>query len=207
MTGQAGRMIAGEPKARSNEDTVEIVLTAAEQLELQRIAVSGSGMRMTGTFMQPHDTYICRRSARIDTVATLCFSVVVLGITIAIGWHGLAAEPSVGTLSPVASTAAAPQTPASPHAAVIQVANPFDAAEVFELPAAISGANVQAAIADILMERARERIRLGIVPHRMRGHHQQASAAADSQRDVVVTRLFGPNIIAAVPPAAPTSTE
>jgi hypothetical protein len=209
MTGRPESTTATGSEAHSSgnpaEDTVEIALTAAEQLELQRISDPESRTRMTGTFMPNHDTYICRRSARIDTVATLCFAVAVLGVTIAIGWHGLAGPPSLRAVAPLASIAHARITRDSPQGAFVQVTNPFDASEVFELPAAISGANVQDAVADLLMTRARERIRLGIVPHRGHGHHRQAEE--DSQRDVVITRLFGPNTVAGAPSGAPAGAE
>ncbi|HEY2809488.1 MAG TPA: hypothetical protein VGI91_11920 [Steroidobacteraceae bacterium] len=211
MMGRPERTIAAEPKAHSAgdpaEDTVEISLTSAQQLELWRIADSESRTRMTGTFMPSHDAYICRRSARIDTAATLCFAVVVLSITIAVGWHGLAGQPAVSARAPVASIVRTRTTQDSPQSPMIQVTNPFDATEVFELPAAISAASVQDAIADLLLQRARERIRLGIVPYRVRSHHRHPASTEDGQRDVVVTRLFGANTVASLPAAAPGAPQ
>jgi hypothetical protein len=50
-----------------------------------------------------------------------------------------------------------PELPGTPQQAVVRVRNPFDASEFFDFPAGTSAADNRAKVAELLLQRARER--------------------------------------------------
>jgi len=76
---------------------------------------------------------------------------------------------SQGSLPPLVSTATPAAAPITDGAADSKVhfANPFDPSEVFEFPPGTSESDARQAVADILLQRARER---GVPPSR--SHHR-----------------------------------
>lgn len=96
---------------------------------------------------------VYRRTARIDFLCNLTIAAAVVGaITTAPAvWRPANRNP----LAP-AVTSAAPVVP--PPAALVQVRNPFDATEVFEFPAGTTKTVARKAVAEQLLQRARDRL-------------------------------------------------
>jgi hypothetical protein len=171
------------------EDTVEFELTAEQQLALWQAAGDLAGPADRPPAPSPYDAYICRRTDRIDRVCTIAFATVVLGLTVATGWHAMGDAPAAPAVV-VRTTTAANLAPALPQRApVVQVLNPFDPTEVFELPASTTESDARNAIAELLLQRARERFRQGFNVHRANNRH--TAAPATSSLDVFVTRISG----------------
>jgi hypothetical protein len=80
----------------------------------------------------------------------------------------------------------APAAPAEPHGQLVQVRNPFDASEVFEFPAETGKTEARNAVAELLLQRARDRRHegIGIEP-------AGARTAAGALAEVFVTKLSG----------------
>jgi hypothetical protein len=172
------------------EDTVELELTAAEQLELARAHAAALGSPKTSPDKPGYDTFIYARTRRVDVAGTITFAALVCGATAAMGWHALLREPVAREAAATAFvTRPAPIVRAQPRPAVVQVVNPFDATEVFELPAQTSEAEAREAIADLLLQRARERRQQGFELHRA-SSHQPHPAAPVKPSDVFVTKLL-----------------
>jgi hypothetical protein len=176
------------------EDTVELELTAAEQLELSESDNAAARPPEILARKPGHDSSVCRRTERIDFVSTLTFAALVLGITAASGWRALVGQPTVPAPAvaiavPLAPAPAANEQPPGP---VVQVINPFDATEVFEFPAGTTASDARNAIAELLLQRAGERRRQGLDLRRASNRHQPPPIAADSPPDVFVSRSSGP---------------
>ena len=175
------------------DDTVELELTAAEQLELARAHAAALGPPKMSPDKPGYDTFVYARTRRVDLVGTITFAALVCGATAAMGWHALIREPVAREAATTAGTAfvtrPAPIVRAQPRPAVVQVVNPFDATEVFELPAQTSEAEAREAIADLLLQRARERRQQGFELHRA-SSHQPHRAAPVKPSDVFVTKLL-----------------
>jgi hypothetical protein len=78
-----------------------------------------------------------------------------------------------------------------PQPAVVQVVNPFDASEVFELPPETPQEEARNVIADLLLQRARERRLDGLGLNHASGRHPHRLAAA-KPAEVFVTKVTGP---------------
>lgn len=184
-------MIAGPERpgaARSARDpaeyTVELELTAAAPA-----ANAAARLREWGPSKPGHDSFICRRTERIDFLCTLTFVALILGITAPIGWRALIGQPTAAALAIAAAPVARlPAAPAQPRGPVVQVINPFDATEVFEFPGATTKSEARSAIAELLLQRAHERRRQGSYLRRASNGHQPPSIAADNRPDILLTR-------------------
>jgi hypothetical protein len=180
------------PSVRAQElgdATVELELTAAEQLELSRAAQAVT--RPSEAAREPeYDSYVCRRTERIDFVCTLTFVGLILAVTAATGWHALIAQPTAPTVAIASPTPSPAAIPSQTQPRVVQVVNPFDATEIFEFPAETSAAEARDAIADVLLQRGRDRLRQGLNLHR--ASNDPAPPVPESPSDVFVTRLSGP---------------
>ena len=172
------------------EDTVEFELTAEQQLALWQAAGDLAGPAGGSAGPPGYNAYICRRTDRIDRVCTIAFATVVLGLTVATGWRAMGEAPAAPAVVVRTTTAANVSHPVPQRAPVVQVLNPFDRTEVFELPASTTEADARDAIAELLLQRARERLRQGFNVHRAYNRH--ATATANSSLDVFVTRLSSP---------------
>jgi hypothetical protein len=170
------------------EDTMELELTAEEELELARDA---EAVDAQGPSHPDYETYIRERTRRVDLAGTVTFATVVLvGLTFAC-WRVLG--------GPAAPAAVAYQSPAdppvvplqSPPPTFVRVVNPFDTGEVFELPAGVTETEARDAVAQALLQRARDRLQQGI--NMQPGRRTRAAAiVAGAPGDIVVTRVPRP---------------
>ena len=178
------------------EDTIELELSAAQQLEVSRATNAAARPPEIVPGKPGHDSFVCRRTERIDFVSTLTFATLVLGITAASGWRALVGHPTVPVSAPAVGIAVplarAPAANEQPRGPAVQVINPFDATEVFEFPAETTKSEARNAIAELLLQRAGERRRQGINLRRASNRHQPPPIAADNPPDVFVTRSSGP---------------
>jgi hypothetical protein len=138
----------------------ELVLSqAAQDQRYPARAVETASSPISPTF----GSLVYRRTARIDFVCSLTLVVAGLGITAATVGHVADRNPPApavaGMVQPVVP---APATTAQPHRQLVQVRNPFDASEVFEFPAETSKTEARKAVAELLLQRARDRRRQGI---------------------------------------------
>lgn len=173
------------------KDTVELELTAAQQLELSQAANAAARPPEMVTGKIGYDSFVCRRTERIDFVCTLTFVMLVLGITAATGWRALVGQPTAPAVAIAVPVAPAPAANAQPRGPVVQVINPFDATELFEFPAGTAESEARNATAELLLQRARERRRQGFDLRRASNRHQPPPIAADNRPDVFLTRLSG----------------
>jgi len=129
-----------------------------------------------------YDTYICRRTDRVDRVCTIMFATLLLGLSVVTGWRvtgGVRPAAAPGTTATPAPSLVAPEQRRAP---VVQVANPFDSTEVFEVPANATAAEARDAIAELLLQRARQR--------RLQGfgmHHESNPGAHEIAKGPVAT--------------------
>lgn len=176
--------------AELGEDTMELELTAEEELELARAA---EAVDAQGPMAPDYETYIRTRTHRIDLIGTVTFvSLVLVGATLA-GWRVLrepTVSPAVAYHSPPAAEVAAPIAPEQPT--FVRVANPFDAGEVFELPADMTEAEARDAVAEVLLNRARERAQQG-VNFQYRHRTRPAPVLAGTPTEIVVTPVPRPS--------------
>jgi len=171
------------------EDTIELELSAAQQLEVSRATNAAARPPEIVPGKPGHDSFVCRRTERIDFVCTLTFVALVLGVTAAIGWRVLVGQPTAPAVALAVPVAPAPAADAQPQGPVVQVINPFDATEVFEFQAGTTESEARNAVAELLLQRARERRRQGLDLRHARNHHQPPPIAADNPPDVFVTRV------------------
>jgi hypothetical protein len=137
-----------------------------------------------------HDSFVCRRTERIDFVSTLTFAALVLGITAASSWHALVGQPTAPAPAVAIAVPLAPAPTANeqPRGPAVQVTNPFDATEVFEFPAGTTASDARNVIAELLLQRGGERRRQGLDLRRASNRHQPPPIAADNPPDLFVTR-------------------
>jgi hypothetical protein len=183
MIGELELPAAGSCAREPGEDTVELELTAAEQLELSQAANAVPGSSEVKLGKPGHDSFVCRRTERIDFVSTLTFVALVLGVTAASGWHALVGQPTAPTVAIAVPVAPAPAPDVQPPGPVVQVKNPFDPAEVFELPAGTTESAARDAVGELLLQRARGRLRLGFA-ERHREYHVGAGGTPNPLRSV-----------------------
>jgi hypothetical protein len=166
--------------------------SAAKQLELSHAANAALGPPKMVSGTPVHDSFVCRRTERIDFVSTLTFFALVLGITAASGWRALVVQPTAPVAAIGVPVAPAPAPNAPSRVPVVQVINPFDASEVFELPGETTKSEARNAISDLLLQRARERLQRGLDLRRASNRHQPPPVVADNPPDVFSTRSSGP---------------
>jgi hypothetical protein len=171
------------------EDTVELELTQAEQLELSRAAEGALAQRAPGD--PAYDAFVYARTRRVDLAGTVTFVALACGLTAALAWHARLAPPDAREPPLASATRPATTAAARPMMAVLQIPNPFDASEIFELPPNTSEADAREAIADVLLQRARERHEHGLLPH-SNSHHRHDLAQPVRPTDVFVTKLLSP---------------
>lgn len=142
--------------AQREEDTIELQVNAAQLQELWRAAYpENTDIPPTEAVPAPE---LLRRHARWTTfAAAAAMSAISSGITYLATTRALAsraAEPP--RLSESLAASPAPQVEPARELPVTFV-NPFDAAEVFEFPPATSEAEARDAVAELLLQRARDR--------------------------------------------------
>jgi len=176
------------------KDTVELELSAAQQLEVSQATNAAARPPEIVPGKPGHDSFVCRRTERIDFVSTLTFATLVLGITAPSGWRALVGQPTVPApaVAIAVRLAPAPEANEQPRGPAVQVINPFDATEVFEFPAGTAASDARNVIAELLLQRGGERRRQGLDLRRASNRHQPPPIAADNPPDLFVTRSSGP---------------
>jgi hypothetical protein len=170
------------------EVTVELELTAAQHIELSRAAEAAVPRGDKAPSKAGYGTVLCRRTGRMDLLATATFAALILGTTAVAGWRALIVAPTTPVVAISVPRALARANIARPSRPVVQMINPFDATEVFELPADTTETEARNAIAELLLQRARERFRQGVDLRRASNRHPTSVASAGPS-DVFVTRL------------------
>ena len=183
----------------SGEDTVEIELTDQEQLALSGAAEAPRALApdaapANGPPDPAGDNCLWERTARIDFISTATFAAIVLAVAGSSLWHTTgfdarttaAATPSAAT--PSASANAPPAPAEAPRPSPLQVLNPFDPTEVFELPAETTESEAREAVADLLLQRARSRLAQTAGPKHASMRHRVPDVAHE-QAEIFVTRL------------------
>ena len=105
------------------EDAVEVELTAAQQLEVSQAANAAARPPEIVPGKPGHDSFVCRRTQRIDVVSTLTFAALVFGIIAASSWHALVGQPTAPapTVAIAVPLAPAPAVNEQPRGPVLQV--------------------------------------------------------------------------------------
>jgi hypothetical protein len=184
---------AGRTQA-SGEDTVEIELTDQEQLALSEAAEAPRALApdaapTNGSPAPAGDNCLWERTARIDFISTATFAALVLAVAGASLWHttGFDAR-TTAAATPSASEHVPPAPAEAPRPPPLQVLNPFDPTELFELPAETTESEAREAVADLLLQRARTRVaQTGGPKHTSAGH--RVPDVAHEQAEIFVTRL------------------
>jgi hypothetical protein len=184
---------AGRTQA-SGEDTVEIELTDQEQLALSEAAEAPRALApdaapTNGSPAPAGDNCLWERTARIDFISTATFAALVLAVAGASLWHttGLDAR-TTAAATPSASEHVPPAPAEAPRPPPLQVLNPFDPTELFELPAETTESEAREAVADLLLQRARSRLaQTGGPKYTSAGH--RVPDVAHEQAEIFVTRL------------------
>jgi|SRR5580704_5706390 hypothetical protein len=192
MTRESEMPGGAEAPRDAAEDTVELELTAAEQLELARAGEAALLSPRSIPDGPGYDTFIYTRTRRADVLGTITFAAIVCAITTALGWRALISGPTpaaVAVTSSLTQAAPAPSDP-QPLRAVVQIPNPFDATEVFELPAETNEAEARTAVAELLLQRAQERREQGLHLRRA-STHQAHRPPPIRPSDVFVTKVLG----------------
>jgi|HubBroStandDraft_1064217.scaffolds.fasta_scaffold25637_1 hypothetical protein len=172
------------------DETVELPVTAEQLLELEHAMETAqppmpfdgsdrnnSSPGVTETVPEPPSAFVnavIRRSARIDRLCNLTLTVAAVGIAAAVAGRALDRLPTAPVRTSLAAVVAAP-APAMPAelqaAQMVRVTNPFDATEVFEFPAATTKTDAREAVAELLLQRARDRRAQGLLIVHARGRH------------------------------------
>jgi hypothetical protein len=129
--------------AALGEDTVDLQLTPEQMLQLSQAAVAGDSLPSRFRW---HQTPIAKMAGGTIAVAVLAW------------WCGsqLAGHP-LPPAAAVTPTVPRPVLIAESPPQAVHLANPFDATEVFEFPAGTSATDSREQVAQILLQRARER--------------------------------------------------
>ena len=132
--------------AALGEDTVDLQLTQEQMLELSLAAEPAAVGDSPASRLRWHRTPIAKMAGGTVAVAVLAW------------WCGsqLAGQPA-RPVAAVTPTIPRPVLIAESAPQAVRVVNPFDATEVFEFPAGTSAAESREQVAQILLQRARER--------------------------------------------------
>jgi hypothetical protein len=180
-----------------DEDTIELELTREQLLGLAQAAraahttapaaESTPGSAAPGPHA-PKPRLQARGATRFSLWSLMCVAAVV-AITAVITWAAAqraaernpsapAATSRAAAVTSAAPSVPAPAAPAESPGPPLQVRNPFDAMEVFEFPADTSESAAREAMAELLLQRARDR-RQGIGTQRA-GSRRPARGAGEN---------------------------
>jgi hypothetical protein len=164
---------------RESDDTIELELTPTELQTITSTAVVestpiGRNRRVSRK----------RRLVRVSRWAAIAAAASVAGVSSGITYLATAQRGAAPVAEPVVMpavlTESEPGETIDPADTTVKIANPFDASEVFEFPASMSESDARDAVAEFLLQRARER--LGRPPSL---HH--ADEASPAPRAALVT--------------------
>ncbi len=169
----------GQKAPGADEDTWELELSAGQMLELSKYADEAPKQPTPPTQTSgslPAEPRPAGRRPIGLRLWSVTLSVAALGAVAAIAWWGRAAEQeppaAVRQGRTIAATPAempaGPIVPAAPEEPPVQVRNPFDARETFEFPPGTSQTDARQQVAELLMQRARERRQAGALNVRRR---------------------------------------
>jgi hypothetical protein len=177
------------PAHDPSDDTIELQLTADEELALSRAAAAAESVPASP--VPQYANFVSRRTARVDFVCNVTLAVTGLAIAVAFAWPkpdrhvatpAAASTESLAEVVPLSKTVALPEAP-------VRITNAFDATEVFEFPYGTSEADAQAAVAAVLLDRAHERRTEGLTLKRGASHQRNHDAPLQPSA-VFVTRLL-----------------
>ena len=185
----------------SDDDTVVLELSADEVHALSRVASASEAIDFESQVLNTSPSKVGRAISNGSTDARIRPNAPSqgIGLAVAIGIAGallilssvaylsaIPGEPlqadvntplALDTSETAASDAARETRPAR---ATVRFANPFDATEVFEFPPDTSEIDARNAVADLLLQRARDRQKSGV--RKSADHRQQLSASTSNQR-------------------------
>ena len=184
-----------------DEDTLELELTPEQMLRLSQAAkrvqrtvppvesTHGSPSHAS-PFPEPRLQVV---SAKRFRLLPLTLAAAVAGITGGITWwaaaqHTAEGDPPAPTVTcpspapaPALTSLAAilppPAAPAKPQGPPVEVRNPFDATEVFVFPTGTSDTDARGAMAELLLQRARDRRSQGVGIEHADSRHPSRGAA------------------------------
>lgn len=169
--GSAGH--SGVPHKKDGVDTIEVELSALDARKFSEALASGRGA-------DPADGAGEIHMAKPDKRLKIALGVAAPAIALLAGVAYLAAKP-VYTAPPPVAVVAQEEPVAQPEPAPVEQAepvrfkNPFDHREVFEFPAGTTKVEAREKVAEILMDRARER--RASMPQHFRKKKAAAAAA------------------------------
>jgi len=154
--------VAGSHVRHANDDTIELPLTQEDMLALSRAAekehaetnLHKSALITAGRFLR--DLSVRSRTRRWPLVLASSALGIVIGVVLGVV---VADRISTVTISPPPSATHSLASLDSP----VRFGNPFDASEVFEFPPGTSVDQARQSVAAILLQRARDRQRMGLV--------------------------------------------
>jgi hypothetical protein len=167
---------------RESDDTIELTLTPAELQTLSEAAiVENTSVGRNGRVARK------RRRVRVARWAAIATAAVVAGVSSGITYLATAQTTAAPIVEPTALSAAltAPEPVAATEAveSPVKIANPFDASEIFEFPSSMTESDARDAVADFLLQRARDRI------GSTSSLHRHADKASSHPRAVHMTDL------------------
>jgi hypothetical protein len=150
---QAFRKARGVPL---EQDTIELELSAAQLQELSRAAdAEQTAIPPTGNVAAP------QRLRRYSPWATLAVAAAMSAISSGITYLATARAPTSRTAEPHGFSQALVASPTSqaalPREVPVKFVNPFDAMETFEFPPGTSATDARDTVAELLLNRARDR--------------------------------------------------
>ena len=163
-----------EPTHEHDEDTIELELSAADLLTLSRAAAPEQPAAGPTTFATPLSPNVPlipygkgregdgppegrRPLARIAGILGVAAAAVLAGVVAyLVTTRAAPVHTAMNTAPAVATVVESPPLPAT-ETAPVQFRNPFDRAEVFEFPAGTSETEARDAVAQLLIQRARDR--------------------------------------------------
>jgi hypothetical protein len=172
---QQAHVLREKRGAKRDEDTIELQLSAEE---LQELYIAAS---VEYTECPTNEVVVPRKHVRRHSRwAAVVAAVAVAGTSSGITYLATVQAPPIPVAevhSPAPRAAPVPEVPPPPP---VRFVNPFDATEVFELPAGMSENDARNAVAEFLLDRARARVAASAETLRGSGqavHHKQPESA------------------------------
>jgi hypothetical protein len=162
--------------AKRDDDTIELELTAKELQALCPAAVEHTDFR------PDKGVATSRRMPRHSRWPAALAAAGIAGISSGITYLTTVPAPPVPIAESSLPQPLAAPTPEAPPPAPVKFVNPFDSTEVFEFPSGMGESDVRAAVAELLLNRARERLAAS-------ADAQRSGKPVHRERPVGATRL------------------